>query len=106
MSELIEPGRTGVIVEDMIEGYYKIAECFAMDRKYIAKRARSLFNYRNMAEQYVEAYQATIDRHKQLTMRERVLQGLKPSKKIQLAELWDSLITSNHKSDKQPTKNW
>lgn len=92
MSELIEPGRTGVLVEDLIEGYYKIAECFAMDRKYIAKRSRTLFNYRNMAEQYIEAYQVAIDRHQQLSLRDRVLQGLKPSKKLQLESIWDSLV--------------
>ncbi len=57
MPELIEEGRTGVLVEDFIEGYHRLQECFDMDRLYVAKRARSLFNYRNMAEGYVKAYE-------------------------------------------------
>jgi hypothetical protein len=31
-----------------------------MDREYIAMRARQLFNYRTMAEGYIEAYQKVI----------------------------------------------
>lgn len=63
MPELIEDGRTGVLVEDFIEGYHKLQECFEMDRLYIAKRARSLFNYRNMAEQYVKAYESVLAKY-------------------------------------------
>ncbi len=94
MAELIEPYRTGILVEDLIEGYNKLEECFAMDRLYIAKRSRSLFNYRNMAEQYVNAYETAIERHKQLTLRERILQGLHPHKKLQLESMWDTLAGS------------
>jgi glycosyltransferase involved in cell wall biosynthesis len=57
MPELIEPGRTGVLVEDFIEGRSHIEECFAMDRKYIASRARQLFNYRTMTDQYLRVYE-------------------------------------------------
>lgn len=60
MPELIEPGRTGVLVEDFIEGRLHIEECFAMDRQYIANRAKQLFNYKTMAEQYVESYKKVI----------------------------------------------
>jgi glycosyltransferase involved in cell wall biosynthesis len=56
MPELIEIGRTGMLVEDFVEGYHQIEECFAMDRNYIAQRARLLFNYRTMTTQYLEAY--------------------------------------------------
>lgn len=92
MPELIEEGRTGVIVEDMIEGYYRLHECFEMDRVYIAKRARSLFNYRNMSEQYISAYGIAIDRHKLLTARERALQGLNPSRKKQIENIWPNTV--------------
>jgi glycosyltransferase involved in cell wall biosynthesis len=56
MPELIEEGRTGILVEDFVEGRHHIEKCFAMDRAYIASRARQLFNYHTMARQYIEAY--------------------------------------------------
>jgi hypothetical protein len=56
MPELIELGRTGLLVEDFVGGYHQIEECFEMDRNYIAQRARLLFNYRAMTAQYLDAY--------------------------------------------------
>lgn len=61
MPELIEEGRTGMLVEDFVEGYHQIHECFEMDRNYIATRARMLFNYTTMAEHYVRTYQRVLD---------------------------------------------
>jgi glycosyltransferase involved in cell wall biosynthesis len=61
MPELIEVGRTGMLVEDFVEGYHQIEECFAMDRNYIAQRTRLLFNYRTMTREYLEAYRRVID---------------------------------------------
>ena len=58
--ELIEHGKTGMLVEDFVEGYHQMPECFAMDRAYIAKRARRLFSARRMTRQYVAAYQKVI----------------------------------------------
>ncbi len=63
MPELIEPERTGVLVEDFIEGRHFLDMCFKMDRSYIASRARQLFNYTTMAEHYVETYQKVIDEY-------------------------------------------
>ncbi len=60
MPELIEPGRTGLLVEDFIEGRHHIEELLAMDRQYIASRSRQLFNYRTMADQYVKSYEKVI----------------------------------------------
>jgi glycosyltransferase involved in cell wall biosynthesis len=60
MPELIEADRTGVLVEDFIEGRYRIQECYELDRRYIASRARQLFNYRGMTEHYLEAYEKVI----------------------------------------------
>lgn len=65
MPELIEEGRTGVLVEDFIEGYHKLRDCFEMDRLYVAKRARSLFNYRTMAEGYAKIYETVIEMHRE-----------------------------------------
>lgn len=60
MPELIEEGRTGLLVEDLVEGYHQMDELFAMDREYIARRARRLFNYQVMAKQYVRAYKKVL----------------------------------------------
>jgi len=57
MPELIERGRTGTLVEDFVEGYHQIQQCFEMDRAYIARRARLLFNYTTMTNQYLRAYE-------------------------------------------------
>ena len=61
MAELIEVGRTGLLVENFIEGVHQIEECFEMDRSYIAQRARHLFNYRSMSKGYVRAYERVRD---------------------------------------------
>jgi len=60
MPELIEFGRTGIWVEDFVEGYHRLEECFAMDRRYIASRARQLFTYRTMTKRYLQAYHTVI----------------------------------------------
>jgi glycosyltransferase involved in cell wall biosynthesis len=60
MPELIEFGRTGIWVEDFVEGYHHLDECFKMDRTYIAFRSRQLFNYHAMAKQYIAAYKSVI----------------------------------------------
>lgn len=62
MSELIEPDRTGILVEDFIEGRQFIESCFAMDRSYIASRSRQLFNYQTMTKEYVKAYESVIEK--------------------------------------------
>ncbi len=60
MPELIEEGKTGLLVEDLVEGYHQMDELFAMDREYIARRARRLFNYQIMGKQYVRAYKKVL----------------------------------------------
>lgn len=60
MAELIEDGRTGKLVEDYVEGYHYLEECFAMDRTYIASRARQLFNYKTMTKGYLKAYRKVL----------------------------------------------
>lgn len=61
MPELIEVGRTGMLVEDFVEGYHQIEQCFEMDRAYIAQRARMLFNYETMTQEYMRAYERVIE---------------------------------------------
>src|SRR5690606_5097063 len=60
MPELIEEGKTGMLVEDFVEGYHHIKKCFEMDRSYIAARSRQLFNYKHMTEDYVKIYKNII----------------------------------------------
>lgn len=64
MPELIEEGKTGMLVEDFVEGYHQIDECFNMDRGYISQRARLLFNYKTMSKQYEIAYKQVIKQFK------------------------------------------
>lgn len=61
MPELIEEGRTGMLVEDFVEGYHQIQQCFEMDRRYISQRARLLFNYRTMTREYIKVYQKVLN---------------------------------------------
>jgi glycosyltransferase involved in cell wall biosynthesis len=64
MPELIEESRTGMLVEDFVEGYHHIQACFDMDRKYIADRARMLFNYKTMSRDYVRVYKRVLRSYK------------------------------------------
>lgn len=91
MPELIEEERTGILVEDFIEGYHQIQKCFAMDRRYISSRARMLFNYRNMAKQYILAYEKVIEDFKQEEQEKQVI----PEVKDQMYNLWQNLITKS-----------
>ncbi|MBI2009090.1 glycosyltransferase family 4 protein [Candidatus Saccharibacteria bacterium] len=66
MPELIEHGKSGLLVEDFVEGYHKIDEVFNIDRAYVTKRARKLFNYKRMTRQYLRAYRKVLrefDKH-------------------------------------------
>jgi len=60
MPELIENGKTGMVVEDFIEGFHVIQKCFEMDREFIARRSRKEFNYHNMTKGYIRAYRRAI----------------------------------------------
>lgn len=88
MRELIEQGRTGQLVEDFVEGYHKIGECFAMDRHYVAKRARSLFNYKTMTRQYLAAYQAVIESVQARKKEESLLSALTRRAREELESIW------------------
>lgn len=64
MPELIEDGKTGKLVEDFVEGFHYMEECFGLNREYIAKRARKTFNYKNMTKGYLHAYHRAIKENK------------------------------------------
>jgi glycosyltransferase involved in cell wall biosynthesis len=61
MPELILDNKTGVLVEDFVEGYSAFERCIKLDRAFISQHARYTFNYQHMAMGYVELYQRTID---------------------------------------------
>jgi glycosyltransferase involved in cell wall biosynthesis len=94
MPELIEEGRTGVMVEDYIEGRYRIEECYSMDRRYIASRARQLFNYRTMTAQYIEAYEKVISEFPVTAHSTSVLE-----------RVYHHTFADNHHDKKQTTTN-
>jgi glycosyltransferase involved in cell wall biosynthesis len=60
MPELIEEGFTGALVEDFVEGAFHLKKTFEMDRGYIARRSRRLFNYKKMTKGYVRMYKKAI----------------------------------------------
>jgi glycosyltransferase involved in cell wall biosynthesis len=88
MPELIEEGRTGLLVEDFVEGYHHIEECFAMDRVYIANRARRLFNYRIMTSQYLTAYDKVLTIFNTLRDQEEAIRQLTHISIKELDEIW------------------
>jgi glycosyltransferase involved in cell wall biosynthesis len=88
MPELIEVGRTGMLVEDFVEGYHQMEECFEMDRAYIAHRARLLFNYRTMTKQYVRAYERVIEIFDTRREQDRLIRSLTAHTKADLDSIW------------------
>jgi glycosyltransferase involved in cell wall biosynthesis len=88
MPELIDNGRTGLLVEDLIEGYHKLDDLFAMDREYISRRARRLFNYQTMARQYVRAYNKILRIYRMRQREKERVQRLTDKSKRELENLW------------------
>lgn len=58
--ELIENGRTGILVEDFVEGHHLLDAALKLDRAYIAKTIRKKFNYQRMTQDYLAAYNRVI----------------------------------------------
>jgi glycosyltransferase involved in cell wall biosynthesis len=90
MPELIEEGRTGLLVEDFVEGYHHIEECFKMDRAYIATRSRMLFNYKTMVRQYLFAYEKVIEIFKQNAKEEDILTSILSGAQEGMQSIWQS----------------
>jgi glycosyltransferase involved in cell wall biosynthesis len=88
MPELIEEGKTGLLVEDFVEGYHQMEDLFAMDREYIAKRARRLFNYQVMSKQYARAYRKVLSIFKFRQREEEKIQRLTERSKKELESVW------------------
>lgn len=90
MPELVEEGRTGMLVEDFVEGYHEIQRCFDMDRAYIAQRARMLFNYRTMTKQYLKAYEKVIDIFHTRRDQDGILRRTTEQTRHDISGIWNS----------------
>jgi glycosyltransferase involved in cell wall biosynthesis len=64
MPELIQEGFTGLLVEDFVEGISKLEQTFDMNRNYISRYSRRMFNYKRMTRGYIDAYRKIIDQYK------------------------------------------
>jgi glycosyltransferase involved in cell wall biosynthesis len=93
MSELIENGKTGFLVEDFTEGYFLTEKCEALDRAYIASRARRMFNYTIMSKQYSNIYENIIKIYKDKINGDKLKQYVSDSK-YQNDELYKNLISN------------
>lgn len=60
LPEVIEDGRTGVIVEDFAEGFFRLSQCFDMDRSFIASHTREWFSHTRMTSDYLETYYSVL----------------------------------------------
>lgn len=98
MVELIEDGRTGVLVEDFDEAIFKLQEIKAIDRGVVATSFRRKFNYKIMASQYELVYKNVIDafsqvNKKSLEVRDR--QAFAKSSSSSVDKLYQELIKAN-----------
>lgn len=95
MSELIEDGKSGILVEDMTEGYFKIELCEKLDRRYVSERARRKFNYKIMSKQYAQAYENIIRIYKNDLAKDRVkLEKFLEESREELREEYENLTQS------------
>ncbi len=84
MPELIEEAKTGMLVEDFVEGFYQIEECFKMDRNYISSRAREKFNYQQMTKDYIRSYRTVLQDFANKKQQKQALKGFGVRAKHQL----------------------
>lgn len=90
MSELIEDGRTGRLVEDFVEGYQVLKDCFEMDRTYIASRARQLFHYKTMTKQYLTAYSKVISHYSLFRQAQSVTRTITDNRRLSPGHFWQT----------------
>jgi glycosyltransferase involved in cell wall biosynthesis len=93
--EIIEHGRTGILVEDFVEGYHFMNDCFEMDRQYIAARSRALFNYNVMTKQYLKAYRKVIDLMMVKEVQKQKLRAITSKVVKELENIWEDSSRSD-----------
>lgn len=99
MPELIEPERTGMLVEDFVEGYHQIQKCFEMNRRYISERARILFNYKTMTQQYISAYEKVVNIFNTRKDQDDVIRSLTKETESDLENIWSAKHEGLRQSD-------
>ena len=62
VSEVIDDGLTGVVVESMDEAHARLGEVLALDRKLVRARFEKRFSATRMAEDYVAVYRRGLER--------------------------------------------
>jgi glycosyltransferase involved in cell wall biosynthesis len=62
VSEIIDPGVTGVIVETMDEAVKRLPEVLALDRRSVRRRFDERFSATRMAKDYVQVYRTLLRR--------------------------------------------
>lgn len=65
MPEVIEDGASGILVSSFDDAVDDLKRCFRLDRRYVAARARAMFNYHEMTKDYVRAYQYVLNTFKE-----------------------------------------
>jgi glycosyltransferase involved in cell wall biosynthesis len=61
LSEVVREGETGVLVEDFVEGCYRLDECMDLDRRRVSEYSRARFNHLRMAYDYIRVYRRLLD---------------------------------------------
>jgi hypothetical protein len=84
-----------MLVEDFVEGYHEIESCFDMDRRYIAERARMLFNYRTMTKQYLKAYEKVIDIVHTRERQKQTIRRMAAQTRTDLSDIWTGNTRGN-----------
>jgi glycosyltransferase involved in cell wall biosynthesis len=62
VSEIIDPGVTGVIVETMEEAVKMVPQVLALDRRAVRRRFEERFTATRMTRDYVRAYRSLLER--------------------------------------------
>jgi glycosyltransferase involved in cell wall biosynthesis len=62
VSEIVDPGVTGVIVETMEEAAKMLPQALALDRRAVRRRFEERFTATRMARDYVQAYRSLLER--------------------------------------------
>lgn len=91
LPELIEQGKSGILVEDFVQAHSYFKKALSLDRRYVARRARRLFNYRRMTRQYIKAYATVLAQHRVSWMQTELFgRGSNTLSLPNLQPLWDA----------------
>ncbi len=64
LPEIIVDGQTGALVEDFVEGCYRLSDCLKLDRRQISEHTRKKFDVLRMASDYIGVYHKVLSERK------------------------------------------